>query len=199
MSRFEKDEQKPESYYEIMGVIKAKYREDGDEIAKECKRRNIRHYYDTSQDIVEDWPVDGYKIEIRETGLKVQELVDWVIMKFNTEESLNTYEGMIVRDEHKPEWYNENLIVIKARYRLDGDEIAKECKRRNIRHYYNKSQEIVDGWPVDSYWIEIKETGLKVQKLADWAIRRFNTEERLKTDGGMNVRNVWIKSQDEKK
>ena len=44
---------------------------------------------------------------------------------------------MYRRDEQNPEWYNENLIVIKTRYREVGDQIAKECKRRNILHFYD--------------------------------------------------------------
>ena len=107
---------------------------------------------------------------------------------------------MYGRDEQKQEWYNENLIVIKTRYREDGDEIAKGCKRRNILHFYDTyTKDIIDGWPVDTYKVKIKETGLKVKQLADWAIIKFNAEDMLITDEGCNVRNVWIQIQDEKK
>ena len=203
MSRLAMDGQKPELYNEPFGVIRAMNREDVDEIAEECKRRDIRHYYDTSQDTVVDWPADGYEIEIRETGLKALELIGWVTARFNVEEEeeedLYTCEGLVMRDEHQAEWYNENLVVIYAMYRRDSDEIAKECKRRGIRHthYPDKIEVLRGGALAIFHTVKIEEKGPKVRKLAGWAIRKFNTEERLKTEEGMNVKNVWIKRQEE--
>ena len=208
MSRLETGGQKPESYNETLGVIKAKCRKDGNEIAKECKRRGIRHFYHPNmKEIVDGYPTIFHMIRIEEKGLKVQELLDWVMVKFDAEERLSPYdffmrpfgEGLVMTDKHKPEWYDENLAVIYARYKQDGDEIAKECKRRGIRHIYHPNKiEIVGGWPTTFHTIRIEEKGLKVQQLAGWAIMKFNTEERLKTEDGMNVKNVWVQHQEEK-
>ena len=95
------------------------------------------------------------------------------------------------------EWFNENLIVIKAAYPSVGDEIKEECKRRNILYYYGDhhiyiGDLIIGGRLVerDEYKVKIKETGLKVKELAEWALNRFNTVQRIY---------VWIEIQDEKK
>ena len=121
-------------------------------------------------------------------------------MAENYEVPLSYKMTMYGRDKQNPEWYNNNLIAIKTRYREHGNKIAKECKRRNILHYYDTfTEDIVDGWPVTTYKVKIKETGLKVQQLADWAIMKFNAEDMLITDEGWNVTNVWIQIQDEKK
>ena len=110
---------------------------------------------------------------------------------------------MCRRDQQKPEWYNENPIIINARHRQYGDEIAKECKRRNIMHSYVDFYKIklVYGDIVEEprYKIYIKETGPKVQELVDWAILKFNAEEKLITDEGINKWNVWIQVKDEEK
>ena len=112
---------------------------------------------------------------------------------------------MYGRDQQKQEWYNDNLIVIKAWYRTHGDEIAKECKRRNILHSYSTTDfnriEIVYGEIVykPRYMVYIKETGPKVQELVDWTILKFNAEDRLNTDEGFKKWNVWIQIQDEEK
>ena len=55
--------------------------------------------------------------------------------------------------------------------------------------------EVIDGRLVDSpkYKVKIKETGLQVQQLAEWALTRYNTED------SPNVMNVWISIQDQKK
>ena len=96
--------------------------------------------------------------------------------------------------DQNPEWYNENLIAIVTAYREVGDQIAKECKRRNILHFYDTyAQDIVDGYPLDRYKVKIKETGLKVMELAEWALTRYNT------DDSYYIRSVWIKIQDQKK
>ena len=42
--------------------------------------------------------------------------------RFNVEEEeqdLYTCEGLVMHDKHKPEWYNENPVVIQARYEQD--------------------------------------------------------------------------------
>ena len=108
------------------------------------------------------------------------------------------------RDQQKPEWYNENLIIIKTRHRQYGDEIAKECKRRNIVHSYVDFYMIKVAFTGDiveepRYKIYIKETGPKVQDLVNWAVLKFNAEEKLITDEGSNKWNVWIQVKDEEK
>ena len=101
--------------------------------------------------------------------------------------------------DQNPDWYNENLIAIVTRYREVGDQIAKECKRRNILHDYSDHHfymgEVIEGRLVHSpkYKVKIKETGLQVQQLAEWALTRYNTEDSL------HVMSVWIKIQDQKK
>ena len=65
---------------------KGLYREVGDQNAKECKRRNILHFYDTHTEyIVDGYPLDRYKVKIKETRLKVQQLVEWTLTKYNTD------------------------------------------------------------------------------------------------------------------
>ena len=98
-------------------------------------------------------------------------------------------------DEQNPEWYNENLIVFVTRNREIGKEIVKECKRRHIRYFFDDiTQDIsLDGWPLDRYRVKIKETGLKVQQLAEWALTTYNT------DYSEYIRTVWIEIQDQKK
>ena len=194
MSRLAMDGQKTELFMEPFVIIRTMTREAAEKIVEECKRLDIQYYYDASQDGVEDWPAGGYEVEIRETGLKGQELGSWITARFNVEEqSLYTRKGLVMKDKHKPEWYNKNRVVIKARYERDAEEIVQECIRRNIQYGYDTSQ-----WFLGCYRIVIKETGPKVRKLGGWAIRKFNTEERLKTEEGMNGRNVWIISQNEK-
>ena len=110
---------------------------------------------------------------------------------------------MYRRDQQKPEWYNENLIIIQTRHKQYGDEIAKECKRRNIVHsyvdFYMVKVSPLTGGIVEEprYKIHIKETGPKVQDLVDWAVLKFNAEEKLITDWGCNKWNVWIQVKDE--
>ena len=102
-------------------------------------------------------------------------------------------------DDQNPEWYNENLIALVTRYREVGDQIAKECKRRNILHDYSDHHfymgEVIDGRLVHSpkYRIKIKETGLQVMELAKWALTRYNTED------SYCLYPVWIEIQDQKK
>ena len=81
------------------------------------------------------------------------------------------------------DWFNKNLIVIKAAYRSVGDEIKEKCKQSNILYYYGGHS--IDGgdeyigrmrvW-TDEYRVEIKETGLKVKELTEWALNKFNTK-----------------------
>ena len=104
------------------------------------------------------------------------------------------------RDEQKPEWYNDNRIAILVLYEKYAAEISKECKRRNIEHFYHDHVQISPtGGLLECYMVKIQETGLKVQQLVDWAILKFNTEEMLKTDWGFNMVNVWIEVLEEKK
>ena len=181
---------------EPFAIIRAMNQEAAEEIVEECKHLDIQYYYDASQDGVEDWPAGGYEVEIRETGLKGQELAEWVTVRFDVEEEQDLYmsEGLIMKDEHQAEWYNKNPVVIQARYERDFKEIVQECRRRNIQYRYDHSQEILYGY----YRIVIEEKGPKVRKLSGWAIRKFNTQARLKTDEGMNVWNVRVLSEDEK-
>ena len=105
----------------------------------------------------------------------------------------------MLQGDQNTDWFNENLIVIVAVYRELGDQIAKECKRRNILHNYGDhlayTGGFMDGNLVDRplYKVKIKETGLKVQQLAEWALNKFNT------DDSYYVRNVRIEIQDQKK
>ena len=107
------------------------------------------------------------------------------------------------RDQQKSEWYNDNLIIIAANHKFYGDEVAKECKRHNIAHsyvdFYKITVDPVTGCMVEEprYKIHIKETGPKVQDLVDWAVLKFNAEEKLITDWGCNLWNVWIQVKDE--
>ena len=104
------------------------------------------------------------------------------------------------RDEQKPEWYNDNRIAIMVLYEKHAAEISKECKRRNIQHFYHSHVDILfTGGILECYMVKIQETGLKVQQLVDWAILKFNAEEMLKTDWGFNKANVWIEILEEKK
>ena len=94
--------------------------------------------------------------------------------------------------------------IIKIRHRQYGDEIAKECKRRNIVHSYVDFYMIKVAFTGDiveepRYKIYIKETGPKVQDLVNWAVLKFNAEEKLITDEGSNKWNVWIQVKDEEK
>ena len=102
-------------------------------------------------------------------------------------------------DDQNPEWYNGNLIALVTRYREAGDQIAKECKRRNILHDYSDHHfymgKVIDGRLVHSpkYRIKIKETELQVMKLAKWALTRYNTKD------SYCLYPVWIEIQDQKK
>ena len=107
------------------------------------------------------------------------------------------------RDQQKSEWYNDNLIIIAANHKFCGDEVAKECKRRNIAHsyvdFYKITVDPVTECMVEKprYKIHIKETGPKVQDLVDWAVLKFNAEEKLITDEGIRKWNVWIQVKNE--
>ena len=89
-----------------------------------------------------------------------------------------------VRDDQKHEWYNEPIYICCIDYEI-ANEIRDECKRRKIKHEYFPN--VVEYRPRRSLTeahdqsenmckIEILETGLKVQQLADWAITKFNNE-----------------------
>ena len=111
-----------------------------------------------------------------------------------------------VRDDQKQEWYdNEPIYIYCINYKI-ADEIRDECKRRKIKHEYFPN--VVEYRPrrslteayvqsEDMCKIEIRETGLKVRQLADWAITKFNNES---TDLSLyNVLSycVWIQPQRE--
>ena len=101
------------------------------------------------------------------------------------------------RDDQKQEWYDDNLLFIYCRHFLHGHAIKDQCKRRNIKQNYyprclegdNNSQLVV----VNK--IAIYDKGLKVQQLVDWAITRYNNEEMVITEDGVNTCNVWVEFQ----
>ena len=62
-------------------VIKAAYRSVGDEIKEKCKQSNILYSYGGHCILGGD---DEYKTEINQTGLKVKELAEWALDRFNT-------------------------------------------------------------------------------------------------------------------
>ena len=77
--------------------------------------------------------------------------------------------------------------------------LQKNVNACGIRHthYPDKIEVLRGGALAIFHTVKIEEKVPKVRKLAGWAIRKFNTEERLKTEEGMNVKNVWIKRQEE--
>ena len=84
----------------------------GDEIKAECKRRDISHWYcpyvreyTTTKDGNEKLKY-MCKIGIRETGLRVEELVDWAKMKFN---GVSTKSG----------WCDHHKIIVWTQYQKD--------------------------------------------------------------------------------
>ena len=96
MSKYVRDNQKQEWYDEPIYICCSEYK-IGDEIRDECQRRKIKHEY--FPNVVEYRPrcsldEERYqsdnmcKIEIQETGLKVKQLADWAITKFNYETML---------------------------------------------------------------------------------------------------------------
>ena len=101
------------------------------------------------------------------------------------------------RDDQKQEWYDDNLLFIYCRHYQYGREIKDECKRRNIKqNYYPRRLEIDNnGRPVVVNKIAIYDKGLKVRQLVDWAITRYNNEEMIITEDGVNTYNVWVEFQ----
>ena len=95
MSKYVRDDQKQEWYdNEPIYICCINYK-IADEIRDECKRGKIKHEY--FPNVVEyrprrslteerDRSDDMCKIEIQETGLKVRQLADWAITKFNDEQ-----------------------------------------------------------------------------------------------------------------
>ena len=88
MSKYVRDDQKQEWYDREPIYICCSSNEIGDEIRDECKRRKIRHEY--FPNVIEYRPTRGLteemcKIQMLEVGLKVRQLVDWAITKFNDE------------------------------------------------------------------------------------------------------------------
>ena len=91
MSTYVRDNQKQEWYDEPIYICCSEYH-TGDEIRDECRRRKIKHR--CFDDVTERRPSRGlneeqsdriYKIQIFDTGLKVKQLADWAITKFNYE------------------------------------------------------------------------------------------------------------------
>ena len=109
-----------------------------------------------------------------------------------------------VRDDQKQEWYNELIYICSNCYKISG-EIRDECKRRKIKHEYipmvieyrsrrkNNPRAQSDAMRK----IEILETGLKVQQLADWAITKFNYETVELAPYDVLAYSVWIQPQRE--
>ena len=87
MSTYERDNQKQEWYDEPIYICCSEYHEQ-DEIRDECRRRKIKH--ECFIDVTECRPGEEdsnsiCKIQIFDTGLKVKQLADWAITKFNYE------------------------------------------------------------------------------------------------------------------
>ena len=93
MSKYVRDDGQKQEWYDNESIYMCcSCNEIGDEIKNECKRRNISHQY--LPDVIEYRPKRSLseacacpeymcKIQILETGLKVRQLVDWAITKFN--------------------------------------------------------------------------------------------------------------------
>ena len=101
------------------------------------------------------------------------------------------------RDDQKQEWYDDNLLFIYCRHFRHGREIKDECKRRNIKQDYDpgRLEGGSNGRLVVVNKIAIHDKGLKVQQLVDWAITRYNNEEMVITEDGVNTCNVWVEFQ----
>ena len=93
MSTYVRDNQKQEWYDEPIYICCSEYA-TGHEIRDECRRRKIEHKcfanmteYRPRRDLDEERCQSDriYKIEIFDTGLKVKQLADWAITKFNYE------------------------------------------------------------------------------------------------------------------
>ena len=101
------------------------------------------------------------------------------------------------RDDQKQEWYDDNLLFIYCHYYRHGREIKGECKRRNIKQHYDPGclERGSNGGLVTVNKIAIYDKGLKVRQLVDWAITRYNNEEMVITEDGVNTCNVWVEFQ----
>ena len=85
------------------------------------------------------------------------------------------------RNKQHQKWYCEPIYIC-THDEIIGEEIRDECKRREINHnYYPDVIEYrhVEGARYDKLdyniiKIEMIDTGLKVQQLADWAITEYN-------------------------
>ena len=92
MSKYIRDDQKQEWYdNEPIYICSSNYN-IGDEIRDECKRRNISHRYypnvieyERGRGLADEKCIYVCKIQMHETGLKVRQLSDWAITKFNEE------------------------------------------------------------------------------------------------------------------
>ena len=108
MTMWKMDDQNPEWYNENLIAIVTRYREVGDQIAKECKRCNILHDYSDHHfymgEVIDGRLVDSpkYKVKIKETGLQVQQMAEWALTRYNTEDSPNVMNVWIeIQDQKK--------------------------------------------------------------------------------------------------
>ena len=120
---------------EPFAIIRAMNQEAAEEIVEECKRLDIQYYYDASQDGVEDWPAGGYEVEIRETGLKGQELAEWVTARFDVEEEQDLYmsEGLIMKMNTK----QNGITKTPSLYKPGMNEILKKLYKNADAVIYN--------------------------------------------------------------
>ena len=106
------------------------------------------------------------------------------------------------RNTQKQKWYDEHIYICTDNPFI-GREIRDECKRRKIHHEYHpfvteyrfrvstrfeKSDNICK--------IEMFDTGLKAQQLADWAITEYNVSIPLEPFDYTSYM-VWIQPQRE--
>ena len=84
------------------------------------------------------------------------------------------------RNNQKQEWYDEHIYIC-THSDIISEEIRDECKRRKINYEYRPfvvERRFRKRTLVESRYnickIEVLDTGLKVQQLADWAITEYN-------------------------
>ena len=102
-----------------------------------------------------------------------------------------------VIDDQKQELYDKPIYICTREFKI-GREIRDECQRRKIRHEcfpnvleYSSNKVKSVGYDY-IYKIEIHDTGLEVQQLADWAITTFNFETLLLPPDDILAYFVWI-------
>ena len=96
MSKYKRNDQKQEWYDDNLIFIYCRNYRDGYEIKNECKRRNIKQKYDPRDiEVAKNGQlVVVNKIAIYYKGLKVRQLVDWAITKYNNKEMVITEDGV---------------------------------------------------------------------------------------------------------